>query len=211
MKLNVLLLAACTAGLASCSLLHLASGGSAEDHLHAGLAALDTADYARAMRELTAAYQASPSASDGRHALLALAAVELDPRNPDRRLDEGARLAGGYLRLPPDQSWVSPAASSLYLMALELGAVTARVDSAQAQADSARAEAAAARRTMARFERVLPKLPGQPITVRLARLQAERDTLQARVHQLDDALAEKDRQLAEKTEEIQRIRRTLRP
>ncbi len=211
MNRNALLLAVCTSGLAACSVLHLAQGGDAENHLQAGLGALDTADYGRAARQLTAAYQASPDDEDGRHALLALAAAELDPRNPQRRMDEGARLAGGYLRLRTEERWVAPAASTLYLMALELGAVTARADSAQAQADSARAEAGAAQRTLARVDRALPRLPGEPITVRLARLQAERDTLQARVHQLDDALAEKDRQLAEKTEEIQRIRRTLRP
>jgi hypothetical protein len=126
----------------------------------------------------------------GRHALLALAAAELDPRNPNRRVDMASSLAARYLHLADSTDWAAPVAETIYLLALEFGAPPG---------DS------------------LPKLPTRPIATRLDELAVAYDSLSREWETLlatRDSLARHidtlERRLAERELELERIRRTLR-
>ncbi len=176
-----------------------------EQRLAQSLASLDSGQYAQATRELQALAQMYPNRPLGREALLATAAAELDPRNPERQLDQGAALMGQYLQSAAASDWTRPVAQTLYLLSLELGATTERAQ--QAEADAARARAQASRASA----RALPDLPGPSIATRMSDLEHDRDRLTARVHDLEAGTAQLQKTLADTVQELQRIRRTLRP
>lgn len=173
------------------------SGPRPEDRLQQALTVLDSGNYAGATRQLLALTQTYPNTAVGRAALLNAAAAELDPRNPDRQLDQGATLLANYLQRSPPTDWTEHAVESFYLLAQEVGASSARIE--QAQAAVARAQAA------------VPRLPGPPLSARLEDVQKERDRLAARVRELEAASGDLRKQLADTLQELQRIRRTLRP
>ena len=177
------------------------AAASPEDRLHAAMAALDSAQYATATKDLLALAQEYPGQAAGRAALLGAAAAELDPRNPDRQLDQGASLLVQYLSGAPPDDWTEPIAASFYLLAQEAGASAERVEAAQADAARARAEASAR----------LPRLPGASLTTRLQDVQKDRDRLAARVRELETSTTTLNKQLADTVQELSRIRRTLRP
>ncbi|HEX9108093.1 MAG TPA: hypothetical protein VF832_12710 [Longimicrobiales bacterium] len=172
-----------------------------EDRLHAAMAALDSGQYAAATKDLLALSQEYPGQAAGRAALLGAAAAELDPRNPDRQLDQGASLLVQYLSGAPANDWTEPVAASFYLLAQEAGASAERVEAAQADAARAREQARAG----------LPRLPGASLTARLQDVQHDRDRLAARVRELETTTATLSKQLADSVQELSRIRRTLRP
>jgi hypothetical protein len=87
-----------------------------------GLAALDSADFHVAYDVLSSLYAQYQDRPVGREALLALAAVAVDPRNPDRRLDVGANLLQRYFADGDVAPAEAPALRALYLLTLELGA-----------------------------------------------------------------------------------------
>lgn len=189
----------------SCARLRLGSPTPApRERLARALVALDSGQYAPATQQLLELANAYPEQPLGRQALLAAAAAELDPRNADRQLDQGAALLGQYLRRSGVTDWTQPQAKTMYLLSLELGAAADRAE--QAEAEAARARAAASQ-AAAR----LPRLPGAPLTDRIDDLQRERDRLAARVKELEGINAGLQKQLADSVQELQRIRRTLRP
>ncbi|MGH7481618.1 MAG: hypothetical protein ACRELV_05640, partial [Longimicrobiales bacterium] len=117
----------------------------AETGLAAGLAALEAQDYLEAHDRLTAVYSVYPDDPVGAKALLALAAMELDPRNPGRRLDVGAEIIGRYFMMDSVPRWQWPLLETTYLLALELGAAEYRVERAEVEAAAALEVAAEAR------------------------------------------------------------------
>ncbi len=86
-----------------------------------GLVALKLGGYPVARRELTEVADACPTSPIGGHALLALAALELDPRNAERDPRIAREAAKRIFLLPEKPAWMEPAAETLYLLALELG------------------------------------------------------------------------------------------
>ena len=189
--------------LSACGTINSMLKSSADDRFNAGMVALRRGDFAQASTDLGWVAEHYPDKDVGRQALLVVAALEVDPRNPRRRLAMGADLAGSYLKLEDKERWTEPVAQSLFLLAEELGAAEERV--AAAEADRLAAERRA-------NERDLPKYPEQSRTVpaRLHSLEDERDRLSKRIEQLEAEVAERDKRLAEKDKELERIRKTIR-
>lgn len=139
------------------------------------LAAWRTGDYRSARHALLRVYNGFAERPVGQRALLALAAAELDPRNPDRRLDAASAFAARYIHEPGVPEWSRPVAEALYLLALDLGA---------------------------REAAPVPALPDTPLAARLHKLELRGDSLEARIGALE-------RKLAEREQELERIRKTL--
>ena len=175
--------------LVGCATLKAPFESRAEARFEEGLTALGRGEYRIAHEHLSWVAQHHSRETYGQQALLTLAAMEMDPRNPTRRLGVGADLAAGYLRLPEKAGWTHSVAQTLYLLGLELGAAEDRAERAERQAE--------------RTAR-LPNLPGPTVTARLRTIEQERDRFARRV----DAL---EKQLAEKEQELERIKKTIRP
>jgi hypothetical protein len=177
--------------------------------LAAGLEASAAEDFAGARALLLPVYRQHWASPVGQQALLALAALEVDPRNPERRPEAAAELLARYLGIEAAPEWTVPVAESLYLVALELGGEPA----------AARVEADAAREAELRPEaptRHLPQLPGPTVPARLAaageaqdRLREERDEVQRRLQQLERQMAARDSVIRVRDQEIERIRRLI--
>lgn len=196
--------------LAGCAGWLRRGGADPEQRLERGLAALEAEQFSEAHADLSWVYTSYADQKLGRRALLALAALELDPRNPERRLAIGAELAGRYLRMSDIPRWTEPAAEALYLLALELGGTERQ--KGEAEAAAARAQARARRlQAQAAPQRDLPRLPGPPVTARIRALQQERSELSGRVAELGRRVTELERELEARNEELARIRKTLRP
>jgi hypothetical protein len=176
--------------LTGCATLKASLESRGEERLEESLAAFARGDYRTAQEGLAWVAQHDPDDKHGRQALLALAALELDPRNPARRIAVGTDVAAGYLALGDREPWTNPLAQTLYLLGLELGAAEERVEKAERAA-----ERAAAR---------LPSLPGPSVSARIRNVEQERDRLKARVETLE-------KELVEKEQELERIRKTIRP
>jgi len=189
--------------ISACGTINSMFNSSAEERFTAGMVALRRGDFAQANTDLTWVAEHHPDKEIGRQALLAVAALEVDPRNPRRRLSMGRELAASYLKLEDRERWTEPVAQSLYLLAEELGAAEERV--AAAEADRLAAE------RRANMDN-LPKLPEhiQTAPAKLHAAQDERDKLAKKVEQLEEQIAERDKQLAEKDKELERIRKTIR-
>jgi hypothetical protein len=188
MRRATLLVAAATLLLIGCATLTSVLHSSEEGRFNAGVNALANGDFTKAHAEFSWIAQHYADKSIGQRALLILAAMELDPRNPARRVNVGADLAASFLRLPEREAWVDPVAQTLYLLGLELG--------------TAQQERAAEQREQERKSRDLPKLPGPTVTAKLESAEKERDDLAKRVAALEQQLAEKER-------ELERIRKTI--
>ncbi|MGQ0813761.1 MAG: hypothetical protein ACT4O1_04780 [Gemmatimonadota bacterium] len=165
----------------SCATLTSVWRADHEQRFDAGVRAMTNGDYALAHQEMSWTAQHFGHKTEGQRAVLLLATMEMDPRNPGRRPEVGSDLAASYLRLPEQEDWASPMAQTLYLIGLELGA----------------------ERAEAERQRELPRLPGPTVTARIRSVEQERDRLAKRVSALEEQLAEKDR-------ELQRIRKTVR-
>lgn len=94
----------------------------AERALVRGLVALKMGDYGAARAQLAALADACPDTPAGNRALLGWMSLEIDPRNPDRDLVTARRLGERYLLGPGKPAWTEPAAKTLYLLALDVGA-----------------------------------------------------------------------------------------
>ncbi|MEJ2502718.1 MAG: hypothetical protein P8177_05275 [Gemmatimonadota bacterium] len=90
--------------------------------LDRGLEALDAQRYTEAFDDLAWVYTNCPGRETGAHALTALAAIELDPRNPVPRPALAARLLGRLIEHPATPAWVRPMAETSLLTAVALGA-----------------------------------------------------------------------------------------
>lgn len=181
------------AALAGCTAVLGRGESESERRLAAGLAAFDDGNYPAAFENLSWLTIRYPNEPVGQRALLALASADLDPRNPSRRLGVGSELVARYLREPATPDWLRPTAEVLYLLAQELGAAEERI--AAVEEDRRRAEA--------RSEAV-PTYAGQSVPQRMRALTEERDRLNRRVAQLEQ-------ELARTNQELERIRKTLRP
>jgi hypothetical protein len=198
MRRAVLLLVLSALGTAGCAAVF---GGDAPDprvQLQEGAAAVEARQFLRARGLLEPLYYADPSGPVGQQALLVLIAAELDNRNADRRLWAAADMASRLLNLERIEPWMVPVAETYYLLALELGAAEQRI----AQAETARAEAET---------RALPTLTRESVPARVNRISAERDQARRRAEQAEQQLAERDRELLQTKQELDRIRRTIRP
>ena len=189
MKRSWIWAVACAGLLAGCATLSRPLQSRGETEYREGLAALARGEYRQAYERLAWVTQHYGHEAIGQQALLAMAALELDPRNPARRMPVGADLAASYLRLPRKAEWTQPVAQTLYLLALELGAAEDRAERAQRQAERASR---------------LPTLPGPTVSARLRTVEQERERLAKRVDTLEKQLAEKD-------QELERIKKTIRP
>ena len=197
-------LAAVVCAMAGCATVQGQRGPSAEARLEDGIRALRAGDFATATEQLDWVYRNHWNEPVGQRALLLLTASELDSRNPNRRVWVAADHAARFLGIERAAEWTKPLASVYYLLAQELGAAEARVAQAEAAAevaDSARAEAEGDAR---RATRGLPQYSGQSVPAQLSALRTERDALRDRVGSLE-------RQLRESQQEIERIRKLLKP
>lgn len=189
------------AGVAGCA---VAVGDRAADpraQLHEGAAAVEAEQYLRARGLLEPLFHERPTEPVGQQALLVLIAAELDHRNPDRRLWAAADMAARLLDLEPADTWVVPVAETYYLLAMELGAAEQRI--AAAEAARATAEARASSR--------LPETTRESVPARISRITTERDQARRRADQLEQQLAARDRELRDTRQELERVRRTIRP
>ena len=185
MKLGSIGVVAITALLLGCATLGSSLESRGEKRLDDGLEALARGDYRTAHEHLAWVAQHYGHQRSGQRALLTLAALEIDPRNPGRRINIGTQLAGEYLRLPEKSAWTQPIAQTLYLLGLEMAA-----------ADSATEQRATE-------QTPLPALPGPSLTARIRAAEQERDRMARRVEALE-------KQLAAKEQELERIRKTIR-
>lgn len=194
MKRNLVAVGAITFVLAACATLNPFVESTAETRFDRGMRALEQGDYPQASLDLGWVATHHADTDLGRRALLVATALEMDPRNPKRRLSLGADLTQAYLLNRGSESWTVPIARTLHLLALELGAAEERV--AAAEAEKQRAEA--------RLE-----LPGPSVPERMKAIQDERDRLARRVNQLEQQLEIAEKNLAEKDKELERIRKTI--
>jgi hypothetical protein len=59
--------------------------------------------------------------------------------------------------------------------------------------------------------RVLPAFRGQTVPARIARVEAQRDSLERRLRQTEADLVAKDEELTTTKQELERIKRTIKP
>lgn len=228
-----------------------------ELRLQQGVDALEANDFDVAHTELSWVYTHCPSSRQGMDALLLLATAELDPRNSSRRLDVGAALVGAYLATPGISAERRQLGESIYLLALELGALpplgvsieppgdpgnsglTSRCIPAEPRqvialpvgrraeqlADTVLPDAVTAEDTLAiagadtlapgaedpMLGSLLPPLPGESVPERLAALAAVRDSLEVELAELRGQVDSLEQRVASQEEELERIRRTIRP
>lgn len=95
--------------------------GAGGERFSEATAALEAGRFDDAYWELQALAGQCRSGEWGRRSVLLLAAHVLDPRNPTRSPDAGARLAARYLQVPSSSAASEALARSLYVHALELG------------------------------------------------------------------------------------------
>lgn len=193
MKRTPLLLALAMA-VAGC----VAYGGGGEPdperRLEAGLNALAVRDYARAQEHLESVYRDHWDEPIGQQALLVLVAAEMDPRNTTRRLWASADMAARLLGIPEAPPWMEPIGETLYLLSLEMGATEERIARAQAALDSAQS---------------LPTFTGQSYPAQIEALRTERDNLRRRLDQVLVVRDSIDKELKDKSAELERVRRTV--
>ena len=175
--------------LLGCATLKAPFESESQKRYEEALRALERGDFRSAHEGLSWVVQHDSDDSHGQQAMLVLAALEMDPRNPSRRITVGADVAANYLRLHTPK-WTQPIAQTLYLLGLELGSAEDRVERAEREA-----ERAAAR---------LPALPGPSVAARIRTIEQERERLTRRVETLE-------KQLTEKEQELERIKKTIRP
>lgn len=124
MRPKHLLVAALLIGLGACSALQPAPPleRDATYRLDRGLLALEGGRYREAFDDLAWVEAHCAGHVRGGEALVALAALELDPRNGGARASLATDLLGRVLRQPASPDWVRPLAETAYLMAMSLGA-----------------------------------------------------------------------------------------
>lgn len=97
---------------------------SESDPFAQAMAALEGADYESAHEALVELSALCPANSEvGFQALLLSASTDLDPRNPDGRIDRAATsIASALSESHPGEEWTEFVAETLYLLALNIGA-----------------------------------------------------------------------------------------
>lgn len=204
--------------------------GGVERALVAGLVAAKLGDFEAARREIGWVATVCPDRPAGHQALLALAGIELDPRNPRRDPAAARRAVERYLASPTKPAWTEPTAKTLYLLAVELGgrgsAMSPDEEEVAGEAlgsppgaagtaggrlgwglaspgsDDRACDASAAAAPLG--SQPPPGFPGEPLQERLSEAERERAELRETASRLE-------RELAELRREMERIRRALRP
>lgn len=187
--------AAVLIGTAACASVRAALPTTApEERLDAALALAEAGEYANATATLDSLYRAHWDREVGLRALLDLAAITIDPRNPERSLWRSADYSARLIGLPGAPPHLLPVARAMYLVSVELGALEEQRAAAEAARDTAEAIVA----------RTLPRYTGQSVPAQLSAIAQERDALLQRVTALEQALRDT-------TSELERVRRTLKP
>lgn len=189
------------------------------DFFAEGVEALELGDFVGAEDRFRRLAARCEEGERGRRALALLAALELDPRNGGGTPQEAARLAATFLNLPGAPAEERAVARTLYLAALDRGALPVRDDSALVDPDAAGAVQATVGPIPAAYLRParrftgcdegppewvdLPEHPGVTAAEAIRSARAEgavsrhmTDSLQARVRALET--------------ELERIRKLLR-
>jgi hypothetical protein len=193
--LALFLVIACLAGCAA--LFEMGAGPHPDRIAERGLAALERGDFEEGIADLEWVSAHFPERASGRYALLALAAAELDPANPQRRADVGAELLASFRALDEKPLWTVPVANSLRGLVLELRDTQERArvaERAAARAERSAREAAERARAAAR---------------QASQAESRQASLGSRVADLERELAHSRQQLARTREEVDRMRRTL--
>lgn len=198
------LLVLVTAALAGCAVMGRGPKGATPDsELARGVAALVAQDYASARAILEPLYRAHYMDKTGQRALMLLTTSELDPRNAGRRLAVGSEYARMMLtKGDSTDTWQRPLAETLYLLSQELGGHEDELASAEAARQRAQQNAAA-------LQRKLPQSTRESWPAQVKKIKDDRDALSKRVEQLQATIRAKDRDLAEATQELERIKKTL--
>ncbi|HET6340945.1 MAG TPA: hypothetical protein VFG78_02045 [Gemmatimonadota bacterium] len=89
--------------------------------LDAGALALRRGEFDQAREALANVRRTCGESRLGRQALLLIAALEADPRNPAGDPDRAAALAGHWLTHPETFPWTRPVAETIYLHAVRAG------------------------------------------------------------------------------------------
>lgn len=195
MKRSRWIAAAVLIGSGACTSMRSAlPGTNPDDDVRSAVALAEAGEYPAATAALDSVYTAYWNRSAGVNALLGLAAITLDPRNPDRSLWQSADYSARLIGLPNTPAHLLPAARTMYLLSIELGALDEQRQAAEAARDTAEAIVA----------RSLPRYSGQTVPAQLSALARERDTLLQRLAGLEQALSDT-------TAELERVRRTLKP
>lgn len=121
---RLLLIIAVATAMGGCA--SLTPAGSEEldarHRLDRGLSALEAGAYPAAFDDLAWVYSNCWGREAAAHALLALAALELDPRNERARPSVGTDLLGRAITGPGTPRWARPLVETSFLTALALGA-----------------------------------------------------------------------------------------
>lgn len=178
---------------AACTVVSGAPRAPGGPDLQLGIEALAAGSYGEAGSRLRDVASRCEAGAPGRRAVLLLAAMALDPRNPDASPDDGARIAAHYLDLPGAGADDRMVAETLYLMARGFGAAPGdprEADTAASAVTQGLAPRFAGCRMADEGEGAAPArpLPELPDTAYVARLRADRDRLAARVTALEAEL-----------------------
>lgn len=203
-----------------------------------GLAALDAGHYRESFDDLSWVYSHCTGHEAGARALAGLAAIELDPRNDLARPALGVELLGELLDGPEPPRWLRPVIEIAYLESLALGAPAEADLSADVAPDTWYASGPNAgllygsvqQPALVRDQspdpvygcgslvdadgetpRPLPELQGPTMWSLLVEAESERDSLAAHADTLEVQLARTTQQLQATREELERIRKTLKP
>ncbi len=163
--------------------------------------------FIEAHSDLSWVYTHYASRPVGRRALLALAALELDPRNPQQRLDVGAQLLERFFdadSLSTVPAWERPVLETMYLLSVDLGAEEYRLARAHVVADSLQAAGLTPAANAAR-----PTLPRPSMAVRLDSVVRASTVLKQRGDSLETRVKQLESQLGDARKELERIRKTL--
>ena len=202
----------------------------AAGRLAAGASALDLGNFSAARTDLGWVYTRCPATEDGQAALLLLGTSYLDPRNEDRRPDLAAAIGAHVVGLAPSGSVLASSGAALYLLASEHGAPPARSEPLRDAAREVReaepgcsdgparvrltliesASAGAEEEGTAAAD-WLPTPPAATVPGRIAAVTEERDSLATLVAELEEQVRALSGRVAVQQQELERIRRTLRP
>ena len=146
MKAPIRLLApALAASVAACAALspERPPEQNAELRLDRGISAVEAGFYSEGFDDLAWVYTRCTGREAGVRALTALAAIELDPRNPAARPPLGMELLGQVLQDSTAPRWIRPLVETSFLAALALGAPHPLERAEQAESDPLEEEHAA--------------------------------------------------------------------
>lgn len=169
---------------------------------------LEAGQYEAAAAALREVASRCESGERGRHALLLLAALDLDPRNAQAEPDSAALMAARFLYLPGLPVAERPLGETLYVLALDRGG-----DPGLRPTEG---EGGLAEQFSDCGEPVtgpvvtLPVLPASEEGESIVELEAERDSAVARAAELASESEALGARVAELEAELERIRRILR-